>query len=247
MTWSVFDGIDPDYRDELFRFARLTVPTGEAVLEAIELADDSTWYVQHALLNGYTPTTIEANWLIDYVDEDLYMAILMRSTGTFSAEDALVISDCYLEEERAKTFLRQCKAQGTQFSDDQIQEIQDLFGDQAFTFEMADVPMPQSMYPGGEKKIQTLGDLAEERARQRAANAQGQNEHLGILGTIGLFAAGKMAADALTGHNEKPPTGDGYSLGGPREFKDFNNAWGSNNDHNWEADGDMKWDSYNGM
>lgn len=25
---------------------------------------------------------------------------------------------------------------------------------------------------------------------------------------------------------------------------DFRDKWGSNNDHNWEADGDMRWDSY---
>lgn len=27
-------------------------------------------------------------------------------------------------------------------------------------------------------------------------------------------------------------------------FQDFNNAWGSNNDHNWEADGDTQWDDH---
>lgn len=27
-------------------------------------------------------------------------------------------------------------------------------------------------------------------------------------------------------------------------FQDFNNAWGFNNDHNWEADGDTQWDDH---
>ena len=28
------------------------------------------------------------------------------------------------------------------------------------------------------------------------------------------------------------------------KFKDYRDRWGSNNDHNWEADGDTRWDSY---
>ena len=27
-------------------------------------------------------------------------------------------------------------------------------------------------------------------------------------------------------------------------FIDYRDKWGSNNDHNWEADGDTRWDSY---
>ena len=29
-----------------------------------------------------------------------------------------------------------------------------------------------------------------------------------------------------------------------KEFNDYRDKWGSNNDHNWEADSDTRWDSY---
>ena len=63
---------------------------------------------------------------------------------------------------------------------------------------------------------------------------------VGLFEAIGAALIGKAAWDAFHG-------GSGAPVGGEPAFQDYNNAWGSNNDHNWEADGDMRWDDYSGM
>ena len=62
----------------------------------------------------------------------------------------------------------------------------------------------------------------------------------GLFEAIGAAFIGKAAWDALHG-------GSGAASSGEPAFQDYNHAWGSNNDHNWEADGDMRWDDYSGM
>ena len=67
-----------------------------------------------------------------------------------------------------------------------------------------------------------------------------QRRKAGFFEAIGAAFLGKAALDVFRGD-------DGDAVGGEPAFQDFNHAWGSNNDHNWEADGDMRWDDYSGM
>ena len=69
-----------------------------------------------------------------------------------------------------------------------------------------------------------------------------KKEHEGIGGLLALLAIGTAIDRGFQSKpsDEAPRT----SVFQDVPFQDFRNAWGSNNDHNWEADGDVKWDSY---
>lgn len=72
-------------------------------------------------------------------------------------------------------------------------------------------------------------------------DAPAKPRKVGLFEAIGAAFVGKVAWDAFSGDGKAAPTT------GEPAFQDFNNARGSNNDHNWEADGDMRWDDYSGM
>lgn len=55
-----------------------------------------------------------------------------------------------------------------------------------------------------------------------------------------LFGSG-AGADEKKRHNSWEGMSDMFA---DPKFKDYHDKWGSNNDHNWEADGDTRWDSY---
>lgn len=65
-----------------------------------------------------------------------------------------------------------------------------------------------------------------------------KKERVSFLDMLGAIFLGKAVGEIIVGSESK-----GSALPEPR-FHDYNNAWGSTNDHNWEADGDVRWDSF---
>ena len=66
-----------------------------------------------------------------------------------------------------------------------------------------------------------------------------------LEGVMGLFF--DMLFGSETGADEKKRQNSWEGMSSmfvDPKIKDYRDRWGSNNDHNWEADGDTRWDSY---
>ena len=81
---------------------------------------------------------------------------------------------------------------------------------------------------------------AEMKRQQEAAAKVARKAKPSFFDILFGAAVGHAAYEAVSGKKDAGR----QSVFEDVPFQDFNNAWGSNNDHNWEADGDTQWDDH---
>ena len=307
MAWSVFDGTGSDSREDLFRYARLQTPHGKAVLAGLEWADDSEWYLQHALDNGFKPSADDLIEILEGWMPECQERLLDACLGPFTQKQVIQIVEL-VDERLAAQFVTKSQSFGAEFDDAGIVELGQMLGDAAlvdslvssrivrkgsykpwelntpigtpspvefcshlmfegavagmqgrFTYEQAmdfvtyhicedytddtlEVVLSVTNCTQEEADMLLFGNGYSRRPDPLLAPSQPSQPQrkIGLFEAIGAAIVGKAAWDALHG-------GSGGAVGSEPAFQDFNHAWGSNNDHNWEADGDMRWDDYSGM
>lgn len=306
VAWSVFDGTDSGSREDLFRYSRLQTPHAKAVFAGLDWADDSDWYIEHAIDGGFRPSPKDVIKLVEEWGYGDILRLVRACEGPFSQKQLLALLE-NVDDGLLPDIVRHAISTGMKLDDDGICAVCELcydknLADALVACRMADrgpYTAAELCPPIGKPCIAEfcshetveglLGSmhgrftydqamdfvtyhicddytddtleaiLSVTRCSQEEADellfgngysrrpdpllvqpsSQPVPVKIGFFEALGLAFLGKQAWDALHG--------PGATAAGEPMFQDFNNAWGGNNDHNWEADGDMRWDDYSGL
>ena len=130
MSWSVFDGTPSESHEDLFRFARLQTPNGKAVLAGLEWADDSGWYIAHALENGFRPSAGDVIEILEGWGFDDQERLLCSCLGPFTQAQVLSIAEL-MDEGLVAGLVTKSRSFGAEFDDAGIAELGRMTGDAA--------------------------------------------------------------------------------------------------------------------